>query len=138
MAFLLIITLVLIECRYKDNDKLNLYSAKKRLEKTWLLKEASVDDFNVIEYSPSLLNEELFFENVTNKSLYLGAGERHIAYRYIFQNKKTEIYYSDESGNWSLKITKLTNKELWLEGDGVGNMAGASKQNKVKLKYIAK
>jgi hypothetical protein len=125
------------QCRYKDNDKISLHSVKKRLEKTWVLKEGIRDGNDLTSY---YINEEITFSNVTNEKIGVSGtiGSGNYPRLYDFKHRKTIISLSNGSTTYELKITKLTNKELWMEGNCVGGFIGSSVNNIIKVKYSAK
>ncbi len=141
-TFFSVFFLFINSCRYKDNDNLSLLSVKKRLNRTWqlqsaLLVEGSVD---LIERSPDIKNEELQIQVFNNEELILAT--KYMSVGFTFKNNKKEIYYGtgDDGNKNHFTITKLTHKELWLEGNptmGICN-GNVGLSNYVKLKYHAK
>lgn len=136
-VYLILIFIIFSQCRYKDNDKISLFSVKKRLEKTWILKEGIRDGNDVTSY---YLNEEITFSNITKEKIGINGinGSGNITRLYDFKERKTIISLSNGSANYELKITKLTNKELWMEGNCVGGFIGSNFNNIIKVKYNAK
>jgi hypothetical protein len=135
-SLILALTILLLSnCRYKDNDKIALLSVKNRLEKTWVLKQGIS---NEVDVTGSYLNEELSIKDVDKHTLYIATSSSGIFRLQNFKNKKTTIYSEMQSETLELKITKLTNKELWLEGRGIINILGASPNSVISAKYNAK
>ncbi len=136
-VYLILIFIIFSQCRYKDNDKISLFSVKKRLEKTWILKEGIRDGNDVTSY---YLDEEITFSNITKHKIGINGinGSGNITRLFDFKERKTIISLSNGSSNYELKITKLTNKELWMEGNCVGGFIGSSFNNIIKVKYNAK
>jgi hypothetical protein len=131
---LILALIVFNQCRYKDNDRISLYSVKKRLEKTWILKEGIRDGVNITSY---YLNEELNFSGISKNSITIQHTGR-VGITFEFTHNKTTIYSTNGIDAYNLKITKLTNKELWMEGNCVGGFIGSSVNNIIKVKYSAK
>jgi hypothetical protein len=127
-----LVIVLLSQCRYKDNDRISLRSVKTRLEKTWVLKEGIRDGRDLTTF---FLNEELSFAYVSNSKVSIKtSGFYNIYYAFNFKNHKTTIY----AGPYELKITKLTNKELWMEGNGIIGILSAGYNDIIKVKYHAK
>lgn len=127
-------------CRYKDNEMLSILTVKKRLNRTWLLKEATSDGINLIERDSKMLNEELQIELLKDDKLFLTTAAMNVGC--VFKDKKTKIYPGGgiDPKNYHLTITKLTNKELWLEGNPILGLCRYTSvvSDFVKLKYSAK
>lgn len=129
------IFLFFFSCRYKNNDNLSLQLVKTRLQKTWVLKETIVDG---IDLTSVLLNEELSFTGVKKNEILIRGPYATIYLKYGFKNNKTTIFRIGQNVG-ELKITKLTNKELWMEGNSIiGGLGGGSTTNIIKVKYNAK
>lgn len=135
LLLFILVTLLLSNCRYKNNDKIALLPVKNRLEKTWILKQGILNGVDVTRF---YLNEELSFKDVTKHNLYIATSNSSIFRLHNFKNKKTTIFRVIQNETFELKITKLTNKELWLEGSGIINILGANYNNFINAKYIAK
>lgn len=102
-----------------------------------MLVEGSVD---LIERYPDIKNEELQIQVFNNEELILATKYNSVGC--TFKNNKKEIYYGkgDDERKYHFTITKLTNKELWIEGNptlGICN-GNVGLSNYVKLKYHAK
>ena len=109
---------------------------KTRLQKTWVLKEGIRDGIDVTSYNS---NEELSFSEVSKSTLNIKRPVGPPSFQeYAFKNNKTTIYQLFQNENYEIKITKLTNKELWLEGNGFLGVIGAGRNNIIKVKYNAK
>jgi hypothetical protein len=135
ILILLLILLLASKCRYKNNDNLSLQLVKTRLQKTWVLKETIVDG---IDLTSVLLNEELSFTGVKKNEILIRGPYSTVYSKYGFKNNKTTIFRIGQNAG-ELKITKLTNKELWMEGNSIiGGLGGGSTANIIKVKYNAK
>jgi hypothetical protein len=128
--YLILISIIFGHCRYKENDKISLHSVKKRIEKTWILKEGIRDGIDITSY---YLNEELTFSNVNKTNITIQYTGR-AGTTFNFANRKTTIVFNE----YNLKIKKLTNKELWMEGNCIGGFIGSGFNNIIKVKYNAK
>ena len=127
---LFLILVFVCKCRYKNNDTLSLQLVKTRLQKTWILKEGIRDGVDVTSY---YLNEELTFSNVSNTNITIQHSGR-VGTTFDFTHRKTIISFNE----YKLKITKLTNKELWMEGNCIGGFIGSGFNNIIKVKYTSK
>lgn len=129
----LLVLCLLTTCRYKDNTNLNLKSAKKRLCKDWVLKSAVSLDGNfdaLASISGCAVKELTIYENdlgfiVLKLPINDGIG-------LSLERNKTELR---SGGKMIFKITKLTNSELWLEGEPLLCRCETQWINDIKLKY---
>jgi hypothetical protein len=128
--YIFLVLIIFNQCRYKENDKISLTSVKKRLEKTWVLKQGISDGLDITSY---YLNEELTFSNVSKTKITIQHSGR-VGTTFDFTHRKTIISFNE----YNLKIIKLTNKELWMEGNCIGGFIGSSFNNIIKVKYNAK
>lgn len=135
ILILFFIALLVSKCRYKNNDTLSLQLVKTRLQKTWILKEGIRDGIDVTIYNP---NEEISFTGVKANEILIKGPYASIFFKYGFKNNKTTIFQLGQNSG-ELKITKLTGKELWMEGSNIiGVLGGGSAPNIIKVKYNAK
>ena len=105
------------------------------MQKTWVLKEGIRDGIDVTSYNS---NEELCFSDVSKSKLNIKRTGNLSFLEYSFRNHKTTIYDTYQNQTYELKITKLTSKELWLEGSCIIGIIGAGRDNIIKAKYNAK
>ena len=127
-----IATICLFSCRYKDNDKLVIATVKQRIEKTWYLKEYTLNGIvSNVNYSSTLK-----IKIPSKKFINIERDNAGIYTQFLF-NSKTVIKYKDDTDSRELKITKLTKDQLWLIGYPI--FTGASDPNdKVIYKYSSK
>jgi hypothetical protein len=141
LLFSIVVLFLFNACRYKDNKNISLLSVKKRLCRTWQLKEAfdQGNNFDLIALNSKLLNEELTFEKYNGDTLIFKTSAIKMGLGCVLKNRKTEIYYGLGTDPHHLTITKLTSRELWLEGNATGGICyTCGLEQNVKLKYIAK
>ena len=126
-----IATICLFSCRYKDNDKLVIATVKQRIEKTWYLKEYTLNGVvSNVNYSSTLK-----IKMPSKKMINIDYNNRGIYFEYLF-DKKTTIKTKDLAAR-ELKITKLTKDELWLSGFPI--FTGSNDPNdKMLVKYSSK
>ena len=133
IILLILFTLVcLSSCRYKDNDRLVIATVKQRIEKTWYLKEYTLNGIvSNVNYSSTLK-----IKIPSKKFINIERDNAGIYTQFLF-NSKTVIKYKDDTDSRELKITKLTKDQLWLIGYPI--FTGASDPNdKVIYKYSSK
>lgn len=144
---ILFLLYVLDGCRYKDNDYPSLLSTQRRLSRAWVLTEAHLIDSNnldLIKRNPSLVFDTIYFKRYDNR--------KKTQFRYSkmpnwfpceLRIRKTKIYLDVENlplpiSDYHLNITKLTTKELWMNGHPLLGMHGReSNKGLVNLKYKA-
>ena len=126
------VILCLASCRYKDNDKLIIATVKQRIEKTWYLKEYTLND---VEKNVNYIST-LKITLPTKKLINIDCNNSGIYTQYLFDNK-TVIKTKDETGR-ELKITKLTRDELWLNGYRIIPTDGVDIFDKIIAKYSSK
>jgi hypothetical protein len=121
-----------VSCRYKDNDKFVIATVKQRLEKTWYLKEYTLNDVSTYFYE-----ETLTLSEYKNNKIHIEINNRGFSRLYFLKNKNTITQPDDNTGR-NLKITKLTKNELWIEGDRIISTPGFYSNDKIKAKYSSK
>jgi hypothetical protein len=124
-----------LSCRYKENDKFVVATVKQRIEKTWHLKEYTLN--GVSSYvSP---NETLTFSDMIKDEIYWRTTYSDFGHMLILKNNKTRLVSPDNENGKSLKIIKLTKDELWLEGDRIIiPVTGSSTDDVIMVKYTSK
>lgn len=139
--------------KFKDNDHLSLLTVKKRLIRHWALKEAILVDRNLdlMKAYPYLSQDELNFgyaadekvlgtKNLHNVTLSTKA--LHTPRDCKLTAKNTKIYLANPPDGFDychLTITKLTTKELWVEGNPILRICARDTLTEfLKLKYEAK
>ncbi len=135
IIYLFLFILFNYQCRYKNNEGISLQSVKTRLQKTWVLKEGIS---NGVDVTSDYLTEELSFNNVTKNKIDIKKTGQSAFYGFDFKHNKTIIFLTTQAKNYELKITKLTNKELWMEGDNISGLIGSNRDYIIKVKYNAK
>lgn len=130
-------------CRFKDNDNISLLSVKRRLGRTWLLKEAVLLDsnnLNLIAQKPWLMNDSLIISRF-EKGNKIFWRTRHLKSGFLceLRDNKTKIFQTPPSpGEFYLTITRLTTKELWLQGNPILRLCDRPSSSEImKLKYVA-
>lgn len=133
------------DCRYKDNRGVHLQPTKRRLGRVWQLREAFLIDsgINLIARKPALAEATLSIghyeegANVTLNNTYF----RFSVLCALTENKTRITPYEPTTGehfNYSLKIEKLTNKELWLRGNPILRLVDSvTDSSTVYLRYEA-
>ena len=93
--YLILITLLIGQCRYKNNNTLSLQSVKTRLQGTWILKEGISDGVDVTSFN---VNEELSFADVTKSKVNVNNSTRGSYYtQFDFKNHKTTFFYNTQN-----------------------------------------
>ncbi len=138
--------------KFKDNDHLSLLTVKKRLIRHWALKEAILVDRNLdlMKAYPYLSQDELNFGYAADEKV-LGTKNLHnvtLSTKAIMQpancvlKDRNRKIYLENAPDWYvyyLTITKLTTKELWLEGNPIWRICARDTLTEfLKLKYEAK
>jgi hypothetical protein len=129
------------DCRYKDNDDINLKSVKKRLGRTWLLKEALLTDSNnldLIAQKPWLNRDSLYISNGGGNKINFRT--RHLRGFFLCEliDRKTKIQMPPNFSNeYKITITRLTSKELWMEGNAILRLCDRPFATQIKIKYEA-
>lgn len=135
-VFTALVFATLNSCRYKDNKSISLLSVKKRLCREWILKEAADQNWTKIsiENNKQLNNQELSFSRLKDDSLLLDINRTYIT-KCILQEHKTEISWNQPA---KFRITKLTQKELWMEVENFQAYFTSREGEILNLKYTAK
>lgn len=132
LIILIFTSTLIISCRYKDNDKIVLSTVKHRLLKTWYLKQYNLNDSDVIVTS----YYKIVCKELKNNKLAITVNDNPLSNIFYLKNKKTEIVRPDDDK--FLTITKLTNDELYLEGDRIFGMPGSHTNDIIKAKFSSK
>lgn len=109
---------------------------------TWKLKEAHLIQpvqLNLIDADPSLLGETISFKRDFADQILMRTEVSKVYLNCKLENNKTEITLKFTNGEKAvLKITRLTQKELWMEGNPVFYLCNRDSMNEfLSLKYDA-
>lgn len=121
--FYFLVFVVMTACnRYKYNDKNTLQPVKARICREWTLTEAYKLSHQVktkIKLPNGSEEKILFTNHVSPNRLSIKIIRESWEYACVLEENKTELHWRDAPDNYPyfLKITKLTNSELWMEGN---------------------